>query len=293
MQNAEFLEKPEKEENSLSNSLIATSRAMIKTITNWRPEYRKLFVMCLTKIDWKKANNNSVIELSKSEVMEILNFDSESSEQSRLLRSLFKKFQYASWIENEEILDQGFIIYHVNSRKRGKITININPEIMPHLENLIEKRNYLKMWSDDQYQFKSKFAFALYDAIQLRYDFRYSRNYIQFTTSQLKEIFRLNEKDYIRKDGQFDRTNFEKKVLNVAISEINTSQMMKFRYNGLNRKREPIYYEKRKKDGYVESYMFKVEMFTEWANDKDIIEHDGQMTFESFAKQNGIQLNEK
>ena len=56
-----------------------------------------------------------------------------------------------------------------------------------------------------------------------------------YTTKQLKEIFGLSKDDYCKKDGKFNRTEFEKKTIEVAIKEINQNTRMKVEYKKNNR----------------------------------------------------------
>ena len=44
--------------NSLSNQIVAISKSLANTQIQRTLEQRKLFYMCLTKIDWRKDGNN-------------------------------------------------------------------------------------------------------------------------------------------------------------------------------------------------------------------------------------------
>ena len=55
-------------------------------------------------------------------------------------------------------------------------------------------------------------------------------SYRFYTTKQLKEMFGLSKDDYCKKDGKFNRTEFEKKTIEVAIKEINQNTRMKVEY---------------------------------------------------------------
>lgn len=247
--------------NSLRNQLIAISRALARAKINWTPEERKLFAMILTKIIWSKGNNSNIIELDKVEIIECLGLKLDSDHRSTYLRRAFKKLatdSEVSWTDprDKEVWVDDPII-HKRFSRRGKIYVEINKEFMPHLENLVQDNSFITMFSDDIYGFHSRFTFALFDELRLHYDSRVMRNIRDYSTKQLKSIFRLKKNDYCRKDGSFNRTMFEKKTLDVAIKEINESKMMSILPFVHRDGREPTYYEKVKQNGKVVAYRFQ------------------------------------
>lgn len=255
--------RPRETKNSLVDEMTAVSRSLAKTQIKWSPEEKKLFIMCLTQINWSEGGNSNVIELDKEEITDALGLKLDSSGRSKYLREAFRKLARDSevhWTDpnDAEIWSDDFLILGRRST-RGKIFVTINPVFMPHLENLVKNTPYLTIWSTDVYGFKSRFSFALFEELRLHYDTRYITNYRTYSTKQLKEIFGLGRDDYMRpKDkGGFDRANFEKRALDVAIEEINRTKMMQILPNGSNSKGNMVFYKKHKKNGYVTGYEFK------------------------------------
>lgn len=255
-------EKPQEPKNSVMDEMIAVSRSLAKAQISWTVEERKLFCAVLTKIRWSKGGNNNVIELDKAELVEALSLKLDASDRSRYLRDAFRKLARDSEIrwtdpEDKELWEDGFLIISRWST-RGSIFVEINPRYMIHLENLVKGLPFITVWSSDIYRFKSRHTMALFEALRLSYDSRYTTNYKTFTTHELKDIFGLSKDDYTRKDGSFARTNFEKWVLDVAIKEINeSSKMMAIMPSGRNKKGDFAFYKKHKKNGYVSGYEFK------------------------------------
>ena len=249
--------------NSVVDEMTAVSRSLAKTQINWSPEEKKLFIMCLTQINWAKGGNSNVIELDKREIIEALGIQIDAHLQSHYLREAFRKLARDSevhWTDpnDKEIWSDDFLILGRRST-RGKIFVTVNPVFMPHLENLVKNTPYLTIWSTDVYGFKSRFSFALFEELRLRYDARYTTNYRTYSTKQLKDLFGLGKDDYMRpkEKGGFNRNLFEKRVLDVAVSEINRTQMMQILPNGTNSKGKPLCYKKAKKNGFVTGYEFK------------------------------------
>lgn len=247
--------------NSLVDKTIGVSKALARSQVKWTPEERKLFAMVLSKIRWAEDGNSNTVALDKNEIIEALALKVDGTDRSRYLRLAFQRLAKDSEVhwtdpEDAEVWNDDFLILGRRST-RGEIRVTINPVFMPHLENLVRNMPFLTVWTSDIFKFKSKHAFALFERLRLDYDSRYITNIRRYTTKELKSIFGLTKEDYTRKDGSFDRTNFEKKVLNVAIAEINQhSKMMSILPNGKARN-GLSFYDKGKKNGFVAFYEFR------------------------------------
>lgn len=255
--------RPKENKNSLLDVMTAISRSLAKTQINWTPEEKKLFIMCLTKIRWSESGNSNVIELDKDEIIDALRLKMDSTDRSQYLRMAFRKLARDSEVHWTDPNDRkrwrdDFLILERKST-RGKIIVTINAKFMPHLENLVKNTPYLTIWSSDVYGFRSKFSFSLFEELRLHYDTRILTNYRTYTTKQLKEIFGLGKNDYMRppERGGFNRTAFERSVIDVAVEEINRTQMMQILPNGTNRKGDILYYKKIKKNGFITGYEFR------------------------------------
>ena len=247
--------------NSLSNQIVAISKSLANTQIQWTLEQRKLFYMCLTKIAWRKDVNNPEIILDKKEITETLGLKLDSKHRSQYLRSAFRKLadnSHVHWTDpdDSEVWEDGRLIRRVRST-RGEIIVLFDDYYMPHLQNLAQ--SYITFLTDDVYSFKSKFSYILFHELRLHCDTRRT-NLRTYTTKQLKELFGLSKDDYVRKDGKFDRYSFEKKVLDVAIEEINGTKMVQLQplpAMEATPKNPNKLYEKVKKGGLVVGYRLK------------------------------------
>lgn len=257
----EITARPDDKGNSLQNKIIAISRSLARSQINWTLEQRKLFAMCLSKIAWKQTTNSCEIVLEKNEIIKTLGLKVDSNHQSQYLRTAFRKLKdnsRISWTDPEDkaIWEDGDLIRRVRSTK-GQIIVLFDDYYMPNLEGLAQ--NYVTFLTDDIYGFKSTFSYILFHELRLHCDTR-KTNWREYTTDQLKALFGLKSTDYVRKDGTFDRYSFEKKVLDVAIEEINKTEMIKilpFKESEASPKKPNKCYEKLKKYGYVRAYRFK------------------------------------
>ena len=279
-----------KDENMLSNKIVAMSNQLAKSQIRWTMTQKKLFVAVISQLRWRKLGNSTEIVILKKDVAEKLGVNYDSTDLSRYLRNEFKKMVKKSFVEwenpfaeNEKDIEYecGFLFTNYRST-RNECVVKINPEFMPHLEGLLN--NYMFFLSEDVYNFKSGFSFDLYKHLQVLYDNRYFVNVKLFTTKQLKDIFGLSKEDYTnKKTKKFDRYNFEKYTIEVAVREINES----YKNGGMMHINK---WEKKKVNGFVKGYVFEYvvrqkdaisEGFASTVIEQDEIEPDMQMTIDA------------
>lgn len=225
-------------DNDLHNQIIAMDNVLAMKSTRFTVEEQRLFYITLASIKPKQKSN--IIEIDKKAVLDMLGFKSQA--QYSRLRGMFKKLAHASWIEfgDDGIFDDGFLFYKCKSTKR-KIYIYVDVEYIPLLIEL--QPGFTRLLSDDAISFNSKFSMILYQQI-MRLNNKGSYG-VGFTTKELKTIFGLSKDDYVTK-GHFDRGVFERRTINVAIKDINEKSKCI----------QNLRYEKRKKNGRVQGYVF-------------------------------------
>lgn len=284
-ENHQVIPKP-KVENSLQNQMVAMGKALVRARKNMSIEERKLLVMAMTKINWTKSENELVVCLSKLEISEVQNWKIDSSDRSAKVRKLATNLAKHSYIqidgEDKDDWDDGFLVPRIRSTK-GDIYVYFGEQFRPLLENLTKDKDFVTIWANDVYGFDSLYAYLLFEDMRMHCDTRQT-NWRTYSTKELKEIFgipKAGKGSYMRpqEKGGFDRSNFEKKVLNVAIEEINRGQMIKILpFVGMEATPEKPHklYEKIKKNGYVAGYLFKYNVFSRQVSDEDEIE--GQLS---------------
>lgn len=225
-------------DNDLHNQIIAMDNVLAMKSTRFTVEEQRLFYITLASI--KPNQKSNIIEIDKKAVLDMLGFKSQA--QYSRLRGMFKKLAHASWIEfgDDDIFEDGFLFYKCKTTKR-KIYIYVDVEYIPLLIEL--QPGFTRLLSDDAISFNSKFSMILYQQLmRLNNKGTYG---VGFTTKELKTIFGLSKEDYVS-GGRFDRYNFERKTINVAIQDIN--EKSKCIRN--------LRYEKRKRNGRIQGYVF-------------------------------------
>lgn len=225
-------------DNDLHNQIIAMDNELAKQATNFTIEEQRLFYITLASI--KPNQKSSIIEIDKKAVLDMLGFNSQN--QYSRLRPMFTKMIKKSLIlsGDDEIWNDGFLFYKCRTTKK-KIYIYVDDEYIPLLIKL--QPGFTRLLSDDAISFNSKFSMILYQQLmRLNNKGDYG---VGFTTKELKMIFGLSKDDYVTK-GHFDRSAFERRTINVAVKDINEKSKCI----------QNLRYEKRKKNGRVQGYVF-------------------------------------
>ena len=255
--------------NSLENQMIAMGKALMRAKKTMTLEERKLLVMAMTKIKWAQVDNDITVELSKIEIADIMRWSVDASDRSTRIRKLANSLSEHSMIRIDGIdkgqWDDGVLIPRVNCRKKGSIKVYFAEQFRPLLENLTKDKDFVTVWANDIYGFNSVYAYLLFEDLRLHCDTRRT-NWRTYTTKELKELFGIPKEgagSYMRVKDGFNRSEFERKVLDVAVTEINKGQMIQIQpFSGMEAKKDkPNSYDKLyakiKKNGRIAGYQFK------------------------------------
>lgn len=243
-------------DNSLKNQVIAMSNTLAEKSTRFTVFQQRLFYVSLASL---KLNKNSTktdeklekkerneVKINKQELFEYLSITNDNNRWTRV-RNEFQKLASNSYIhfgDDEEYAD-GFILCGVRSTKYN-IYVRFDTYFLPLVEELAD--NYVRLLDDDVVSFDSKFSMMLYQNI-LKDKWKLKNPDflgIDYSTRQLKMMFGLDKEVYVNKNGNFNRTLFERKTVNRAVKEINEKSkcIQKLRY------------EKVKKGNRVQYYLF-------------------------------------
>ena len=243
-------------DNSLKNQVIAMSNTLAEKSTRFTVFQQRLFYVSLASL---KLNKNSTktdeklekkerneVKINKQELFEYLSITNDNNRWTRV-RNEFQKLASNSYIHfgNDEEYADGFILCGVRSTKYN-IYVRFDTYFLPLVEELAD--NYVRLLDDDVVSFDSKFSMMLYQNL-LKDKWKLTNPDflgIDYSTRQLKMMFGLDKEVYVNKNGNFNRTLFERKTVNRAVKEINEKSkcIQKLRY------------EKVKKGNRVQYYLF-------------------------------------
>lgn len=175
---------------------------------------QKLFYITLAHLNYGLSKDEE-IKIQKNKIMKFLNLSSKNN-YMRIKKEL-KNMILNSFVSfgDDEIFTQGVLFTNIRS-DRNYYYIKINIVYKDLLYDFTEK--YIKLLTGDVLKFNSRYSMMLYQNLLC---LKNKSNNITFTTKQLKDMFGLDKNTYMRKNETFDRNNFERKTIDVAIKEIN------------------------------------------------------------------------
>lgn len=195
----------------------------------------KVLGLILSKIDFKKDNRkNGVVEIycTLSEIRKACGVgktDTNYDYYKKIITDLMFSSYVEGVIDNNDV--KGFAIPLVETTSNEQITFKFTlfNKFLPYFQQLAT--NYTIIQLENTKKFKSKFSYNLYMNLLSWKEKPYVAAYRFYTTKQLKELFGLNKDDYCKKNGKFNRYEFEKKTIEVACKEINEMTNMKVEWS--------------------------------------------------------------
>ena len=209
------------DQNMLDNALIVISNLIARATTKWTLEEMKLFLCAVSRIQTRDKDN--WVTLSKRDIAEKLNIDHTNRPK---MREMFKRMVIKSYImldgETEDDYLDGVLLTNLKSTKK-EISVKFNDVYLPLLDQL--SSHFTEFYLDYVKDFTRLSSYNLYVYLCSWHDPDYLIQNKKIKKSELHKIFHLEESDYWRDWGtekaRFHWADFERKVLNPAIEEIN------------------------------------------------------------------------
>lgn len=248
-----------------NTGLIAISKTLARAKDGMTMQERKLASIYLSKLEWKNLNNNLEIWVEKSEIMQLLNSKMDSTDQSAYLRNLAQNMVRHSELHFDGTTDgewEDIPLFTRRKSTKNMLMIKICDDAAKLLQGL--ECDYITLFLSDILNFSSNIdgtrAYKLYEYLRLHSDTRIINTRV-ISTKELKELFDIpkdGQGSYMHFDAKqqkyiFDRTNFEKRVINPILDMVGEcNHVVLHNYGTKNGK--PIYYKKVKKHNLVQGY---------------------------------------
>lgn len=233
--------------------MFAVSKVFARAKKQMSLNELKTFVYALTNVRWTEECPE-VIYIDKKVLSNVLNNHSDSDHLSQNLFDEIKDLNIHSQIQisdpDSQYFESGCLVTRVVSLK-NRFKIKLEKDYLPLFGNL--ENNYITMWSSDIFKMSSARSVEFYEDLRLSSDTRgvCSKG---FGIKALKELFGIpkdGEGSYMREKGGFDRSNFEKKVIQPLCDDLKKCQMIQ-----LIPQAGGLMYEKVKQNGRVLGYRF-------------------------------------
>lgn len=238
----------------IPESVFAVSKIFAKARKEMNLAEYKTFVYALTQVKFTQDMPHYVY-LDKKTAAKIVGIHSDTEHLSvDLNRSIgeLPKHSFLTFKDEElDIYDNGCFVTRVTMLK-NKVRIKFDDEYLKLFSNL--ENDYITMWSSDIFGMKSERTIDFYEDLRLNSDTRIT-NSKGFGIKALKEMFGIpkdGKGSYMRKDGHFDRTAFEKRIIEPLCEDMANCKMI-----NLIQQPDGKYYEKVKRGGRVLGYRFE------------------------------------
>ena len=235
--------------------LFAVSRIFARARKDMTLAEQKTFVYALSELKFTEEAKTQFVKLDKKVLAGILGIKSDPDHLSGEIYKNIRELPKHSYIEiNEKDLDlqsSGFMITAV-TRFRNVVRLRFNEEYLGLFTGL--SANYITMWSSDIFQMQSRRSVQFYELLRQETDTRDDVNEYALGVKALNEMVGIpkdGEGSYMRKDGHFDRTAFEKRVIDPLCDDLKNCKMI-----GLIMQSDGKYYEKVKQGNRVLGYRF-------------------------------------
>ena len=243
--------------NELEKRKVVEHNSLITSIAKMDKTPLKMFELAVSCIDTEKPLEDNTVYLSKKDLFAFFKV-SDNDKHSRFKEAVEKmqkqaffkiKSNKALGIEYESIVPIPYVKW---TDYNDEVLIRFSPEIIPYLVNL--KKNFTQHALSDIAELNSKYSIILYRWLSMNYNQyeHYSvkggrraeqvENYRNPSIS-VKELREIT--DTVNEYPRFD--NFERRVLKIALKEIND-------HTSFN-----VSYEKVKKGRSIDSIVFHIE----------------------------------
>lgn len=238
-----------------NDRLFAVHRIFARARKDMSLAEQKAFVYALSSLKFKEEAKTNYVYMDKKALGRALGIESDPDHLSvnlyRALKDLPKHSYIDIALEDKDYYESGVIITRLAMFK-NVVRIKFEPEYLKLFTGL--SSNYITMWSSDIFQMTSNRTVRFYEELR---QLTYNKNDINqhgWSTRKLKEMFNIpkdGKGSYMRQNGHFDRTSFERYVIDPLCDDLKNCKMI-----NLVMQPDGKYYEKVKNGTRVDGYRF-------------------------------------
>ena len=211
--------------------LFAVSKIFARARKNMTLAEQKTFVYALSRIRFKEKAKSNIVYLDKKVLAGILGVDADSDHLSANINRVIKNLPIHSFIEidnaDRKFYDSGTVVTRVTMGERNLVRIKFEDEYLSLFTGL--DSDYLTMWSSDIFGMKNIRSVQFYELLRQETDTRKHINSIALGVKAIKEMFNIPREgkgSYMREKGGFNRTEFEKKVIDTVCEDLQKTKMI-------------------------------------------------------------------
>ncbi len=246
-------------EIEIKPNLFAVSRIFAEAHKQMNLAEYKTFTLGLSRIDWTQPCPDTIY-FDKKELASVIGIKSDLDHLSQDIKRAIGQMPRHSFIEFDEKGKDFYVsgnFVRTIAMFKNVVRLKIEDEFLGLFGNLDAKKEvsrYITMWSADIFRMKSERAALFYELLRDNSDTRLSINSGTVSIKKFKEMFDIpkdGKGSYMREKGGFNRTEFEKKVIDPLCEELKKTEMITLSITS-----DGKYYEKVKKGNRVIAYKF-------------------------------------
>lgn len=248
MELADLLDSQEK--------LVAVSRVFARSRREMGLAEQKTFVFALTQLRFLEEPKSDTVYVDKKSLAKVVGISLDDVDNlSANLRRAVGELPKHSFIQiadqDKDLYINGCVITSI-AFFRNRVRIRFNSDYLSLFTGM--SRDYITLWADDIFSLNEKRSVQFYEYLRQITDARKTDNVTHISTKALKELFGIpfeGKGSYVRPNGAFARSEFEKRVLDPICADLAKTRMIT-----LSVYQDGKGYKKIKKGGEVVSYEF-------------------------------------
>lgn len=239
----------------LSGELFAVSKIFSEARKQMTLAEYKAFTYALSKqVKWTEQCPD-VLYLDKKELAEIVGIECDTNHLSQNLYRSIGEMPAHSFLKfrdkDKDFYMNGNFVTTIAFFK-NQVRIRLNSDYLGLFGNM--DSNYITMWSQDIFQMRSERSVIMYELMRTYINPRDDVQTCEIGVKELKSRFNIPKDgpgSYMREKGGFDRSNFEKRVLDPLCEDLSKTKMIT-----LVLQEDGKYYRKIKPGNRVQGYHF-------------------------------------
>ena len=212
------------------DKLVAVSRVFASARKEMSLAEQKTFVFALTELKFTEEAKTNIVYMDKKALAKVIGINSDPDHLSINLRRAIEELPRHSFIEianeDKDLYDSGTVITRVTIF-RNRVRLKFEEEYLGFFTGL--SKNYITLWSSDIFGMNSKRSVQFYEFLRQETDSRKKINSIGLGIKALKEMFGIPKEgkgSYVRDKGGFNRTEFERKVIDPICEDLRKTRMI-------------------------------------------------------------------
>lgn len=238
--------------NPIKGVYVKVSKDFLDNLPVISPTTASIILMAVATLNQRKGTENHVVtNIFLEDMLEALNMPSSASDvrDPNFYTWFNREFDIASKVKvngiliiEEYALEDKSAIVDGKKVKRKVVEIIFSKDAMQFFQKI--SGQFFQILVDGVYRLSHKYSWELYKEFILRQNYSGGVTELEFFTSYYKGMLDIDKDAYVRRDGHFDRTNFDKRCVREPLNDIAGGGQILLRRKDNNGKADYFYKDK-------------------------------------------------